>query len=97
MTEKLNKETADAEIAKLAGWSRVKDRDAIQKNFKFRNFNDAFGFMTKVALMAEKMDHHPEWFNVYNRVDAILTTHDVGGFSHKDAKLATFMNKVGDP
>ena len=97
MTEKLEKHTADTEIEKLNGWKRVDGRDAIQKEFKFRNFNRAFGFMTEVALMAEKMDHHPEWFNVYNRVDVTLTTHDANGLSHKDIKLAKFMNEVGDP
>ncbi len=95
MTEKLDTEAANAEIAQLQGWIRSKDRDAIEKNFKFRNFNRAFGFMTEVALMAEKMDHHPEWFNVYNKVDVTLTTHDAHGLSEKDIRLAKFMDKVG--
>lgn len=97
MTEKLDTQSADIEISQLSGWIRSQNRDAIEKKFKFKNFNAAFGFMTKVALMAEKMDHHPEWFNVYNRVNVTLTTHDAEGLSHKDIKLARFMDKVGDP
>ncbi|MEH6404858.1 MAG: 4a-hydroxytetrahydrobiopterin dehydratase [Sneathiella sp.] len=96
MTEKLDQKTANIEIEQLSGWSRSKGRDAIEKSFKFKNFNRAFGFMTEVAMMAEKMDHHPEWFNVYNRVDVTLTTHDADGLSHKDIKLAKFMDKAGD-
>merc|ERR1711962_1097441 len=69
---------------KDAGWTMVKDRDAIYKEFLFKNFNQAFGFMSRVALKAEKMDHHPEWFNVYNKVQITLSTHDVGGLSDKD-------------
>jgi 4a-hydroxytetrahydrobiopterin dehydratase len=70
------------------GWSRVEGRDAIEKSFKFKNFIEAFGFMTRVALWAEKWDHHPEWFNVYGRVDVVLTTHSVDGLSDLDVKLA---------
>ncbi len=97
MTERLEKEQADAEIAALEGWERSENRDAMEKSYRFKNFNEAFAFMTRVALMAEKMDHHPEWFNVYNRVDVTLTTHDAGGLSKKDIKLARFMEKTGDP
>ena len=68
-------------------------RPALQKSFKFSNFNEAFGFMTRVALMADKMDHHPEWFNVYNRVDIVLSTHDAGGITELDFKLAKFMDE----
>lgn len=70
----------------------MEGRSALQKSFKFSNFNEAFGFMTRVALMAEKMDHHPEWFNVYNRVDVTLSTHDAGGITELDFKLAEFMD-----
>lgn len=74
------------------GWKMVNNRDAINKVITFKDFNKAFGFMTKVALMAEKMNHHPEWFNVYNKVDITLSTHDVGGLSNNDIKLATFID-----
>ncbi|MBL4741009.1 MAG: 4a-hydroxytetrahydrobiopterin dehydratase [Sneathiella sp.] len=96
MTDKLDTETANIEISQLLGWTHSEGRDAIEKSFKFKNFNRAFGFMTEVALMAEKMNHHPEWFNVYNRVDVTLTTHDADGLSHKDITLAKFMDKAGD-
>ncbi|MBI1776585.1 MAG: 4a-hydroxytetrahydrobiopterin dehydratase [Proteobacteria bacterium] len=81
-------------ISQLPGWSEVKDRDAIQKSFKFKDFNAAWGFMARIALMAEKLDHHPEWFNVYNRVDITLSTHDAGGVSERDIKLATFIESA---
>lgn len=74
------------------GWAMVDGRDAIKKTFTFDDFNAAFGFMTRVALKADKMNHHPEWFNVYNRVEVTLSTHDVGGLSSKDVKLAKFMD-----
>ncbi|XP_071505607.1 putative pterin-4-alpha-carbinolamine dehydratase [Diadema setosum] len=79
-----------------AGWKEVEGRDAIQKQFVFGNFNQAFGFMTRVALKAETMNHHPEWFNVYNRVDITLSTHDCGGLSDNDVQLATFIDKAGE-
>ncbi|XP_022790293.1 pterin-4-alpha-carbinolamine dehydratase-like [Stylophora pistillata] len=79
---------------KAAGWTEVEGRDAICKEYKFKNFNQAFGFMTRVALMSEKMDHHPEWFNVYSRVQVTLTTHDCVGLSEKDIKLAKFMDRA---
>ncbi|XP_058059484.1 pterin-4-alpha-carbinolamine dehydratase-like [Anopheles bellator] len=75
------------------GWTMVDGRDAIKKKFEFKNFNQAFAFMTGVALKAEKMDHHPEWFNVYNKVDVTLATHDCNGLSTRDVELATFMDK----
>ena len=82
----------DAELASaldsLPGWSVVPGRSAITKSFKFADFNAAFGFMARVALSAEKLDHHPEWFNVYNRVDITLSTHDCNGLSERDVKLA---------
>ena len=84
---------ADAALAKLPEWSKVPgDRDAIQRTVKFGDFTGAFAFMTRVALMAEKLDHHPEWFNVYNRVDITLATHDAGGVTELDVKLATFID-----
>ncbi|XP_066581175.1 probable pterin-4-alpha-carbinolamine dehydratase [Prorops nasuta] len=76
------------------GWSVQSNRDAIEKSFQFTNFNEAFGFMTRVALQAEKMDHHPEWFNVYNKVNITLSSHDVNGLSQRDIKLATFIDKA---
>uniref|UniRef100_A0A0M3HUM5 4a-hydroxytetrahydrobiopterin dehydratase n=2 Tax=Ascaris TaxID=6251 RepID=A0A0M3HUM5_ASCLU len=76
------------------GWTMVDGRDAIRKNFQFKNFNEAFAFMVRVALQAEKMDHHPEWFNVYNKVDVTLSSHDVNGLSQRDVKLAKFMDKA---
>jgi len=75
------------------GWNLQKgDRDAIEKTYMFDNFVDAFGFMTKVAIVAEKMDHHPEWFNVYNKVEVVLTTHDFKALSNNDVELATKMD-----
>nr|CAB3264685.1 pterin-4-alpha-carbinolamine dehydratase [Phallusia mammillata] len=79
---------------KAAGWTMVENRDAIYKEFLFKDFNEAFGFMSRVALQAEKSNHHPEWFNVYNKVQITLSTHDCGGLSDRDIKLATFIDKV---
>jgi len=81
-------------LAVLDGWTAVEGRDAITRTFKFKSFNQAFGFMSRVALKAEKMDHHPEWFNVYATVEVTLTTHDAGGVTMLDVALAEFMNKV---
>lgn len=92
MTEKLTPAERDKALAQLTGWSGVENRDAISKTFKFADFSEAFAFMTRAAIMAEKMDHHPEWFNVYNRVDVTLTTHDAGGVSQKDIDLARYMD-----
>lgn len=78
----------------LQGWTVVDGRDAIHKVFKFKNFNQAFGFMTQVAMQAEKNNHHPEWSNVYNRVDVTLTTHEAQGVTQRDVDLATFMDSV---
>ncbi len=78
---------AQAAIARLDGWRVAEDRDAIVKQFRFKDFNAAFGFMSRVALYAEKADHHPEWFNVYNRVEITLTTHDAGGLSQRDVDM----------
>lgn len=85
---------AQAAIARLEGWHAAEGRDAIEKEFKFKDFNAAFGFMVRVALYAERNDHHPEWFNVYNRVEVTLTTHDSGGVSDKDVALAHFMDEA---
>ncbi len=93
MSAKLTGKTREKALANLKGWSKVRGRDAIEKSYKFKDFNEAFGFMSRVALAAEKADHHPEWANVYNRVDVVLTTHDAGGVSEKDVKLATLMDK----
>jgi 4a-hydroxytetrahydrobiopterin dehydratase len=91
MSQKLG---AGAAIAQLSGWSAVTGRDAIAKTYKFADFNAAFGFMARVALVAEKMDHHPEWSNVYNRVSVDLTTHDAGGVSDADCALAARLDQL---
>ena len=86
---------ARAEALKgLKGWTDVAGRDAIQKSLKFGDFSQAFGFMSRVALMAEKLDHHPEWSNVYNRVEVTLSTHDAGGVTELDIKLARFIDSM---
>ena len=86
---------AEAALAKLSGWAaKPGDRDAIEKTFKFADFKTAFGFMSSCALKAEQMDHHPEWFNVYNRVEVTLTTHDADGVTELDVELAGFMDAL---
>lgn len=94
MTTKLGGQARKDALATLAGWSEVSGRDAIQKSFKFADFNQAWGFMSRVALAAEKADHHPEWANVYNRVEIVLSTHDAGGLSEKDISLARFIDAL---
>ncbi|NXG88131.1 PHS dehydratase, partial [Stercorarius parasiticus] len=79
---------------RAVGWNEVEGRDAIFKEFHFKDFNRAFGFMTRVALQAEKLDHHPEWFNVYNKVHITLSTHECGGLSERDINLASFIEQV---
>ena len=95
MSKLTDAERAD-DLAPLldAGWTIVDGRDAILKSFKFKNFVDAFGFMTRSAIWAEKWNHHPEWFNVYNTVEVTLSTHDVGGLSALDVKLARKMEAL---
>ena len=88
MAEKLSGEARREALAELSGWDRVEGRDAIKKSFEFKTFNEAWGFMNRVALAAEKLNHHPEWSNVYNRVDILLSTHDCDGLSELDVKLA---------
>jgi 4a-hydroxytetrahydrobiopterin dehydratase len=92
--EKLSSEARKTALAKLSGWSEVAGRDAITKKFVFRDFNAAFGFMTRAALVAEKMDHHPEWFNVYKTVEVTLSTHDAGGVTELDVQLASAMDRM---
>lgn len=94
MSGKLSGDARKTALGRLNGWSEVKDRDAISKKFVFADFNEAFGFMTRAALIAEKMDHHPEWFNVYKNVEVTLSTHDAGGVTDKDVTLATAMDKL---
>jgi 4a-hydroxytetrahydrobiopterin dehydratase len=94
MTEKLTGSARKTALDMLSGWSEVKGRDAITRTFTFKDFNEAFGFMARVALIAEKADHHPEWFNVYNKVDVTLSTHDAGGLTARDVKLAVEMDKL---
>jgi 4a-hydroxytetrahydrobiopterin dehydratase len=94
MVEKLTGSARTAALAKLSGWSEVKGRDAITRQFEFSDFNEAFGFMARAALIAEKLDHHPEWFNVYNKVEVTLATHDAGGVTERDIKLAQAMDRL---
>lgn len=88
----LSKQALNKAIDTLDGWSLRADSNAIEKQFKFKDFSTAFGFMAQIAIKAEKMNHHPEWFNVYNRVDVTLTTHDSGGVTELDIALAEHMN-----
>jgi 4a-hydroxytetrahydrobiopterin dehydratase len=83
---------AEAALSSLPGWSAAEGRDAITKTYKFADFNAAFGWMTRIALAAEKLDHHPEWFNVYSRVEVLLATHDAGGVTELDVTLAKLMD-----
>ena len=94
MAEKLTGSARTTALGKLNGWSEVSGRDAISRKFVFKDFNQAFGFMTRAALIAEKMDHHPEWFNVYKTVDVTLSTHDAGGVTELDVTLAQAMDRI---
>jgi 4a-hydroxytetrahydrobiopterin dehydratase len=94
MTQRLTGEARKSALAGLPGWTEVGGRDAIAKTFVFKDFNEAFGFMSRAALVAEKHDHHPEWRNVYKTVEVVLATHDAGGVTRKDIELANAMNAI---
>ena len=94
MPEKLTGDALAAAVAGLDGWAMADGRDAIVKTFRFADFNAAFGWMSRAALRAERMDHHPEWFNVYNRVEVTLASHDAGGVTDRDIALAAFMDSL---
>ena len=94
MVEKLTADTIAAQLADLSDWTLADDGLSISRSFKFDNFIAAFGFMSQAAIVAEKMNHHPEWFNVYNRVDVTLTTHDAGGLSALDMNLAVHLDAL---
>jgi len=96
MSDLLSGNRRDEALASLSGWTLRTDRDAIEKSFTFKDFNGAFGFMNRIALKAEAMNHHPEWFNVYNRVDIVLTSHDVAGLSERDFALAGVIDRIAD-
>ncbi|MSP89900.1 MAG: 4a-hydroxytetrahydrobiopterin dehydratase [Alphaproteobacteria bacterium] len=94
MVQKLDGAARQAALGELRQWREVTGRDAIHRALRFKDFNEAWGFMARVALMAERMDHHPEWSNVYNRVEITLSTHDCGGLSERDVKLAKFIDGI---
>ena len=97
MAEKLTAMARARALQELSGWSEATGRDAIAKTFSFKDFNEAFGFMARVALVAEKHDHHPEWRNVYKTVEVVLTTHDASGVTMLDVDLAKAMNSIAAP
>ncbi|MGH7126629.1 MAG: 4a-hydroxytetrahydrobiopterin dehydratase [Stellaceae bacterium] len=94
MVERLVGAARHAALHEINGWTEVEDRDAIRKSYHFGDFSEAWGFLSRVALIAEKMDHHPEIFNVYNRVEMILSTHDAGGVSERDIRLARAIDEI---
>jgi 4a-hydroxytetrahydrobiopterin dehydratase len=94
MVERLTAEARASALSELVGWSEVAGRDAIARTFVFKDFNEAFGFMARAALVAEKSDHHPEWRNVYKTVEVVLSTHDADGVTSRDVALAKAMNKI---
>ena len=94
MAERLSAEARKSAMKELPGWSEVPGREAIARTFTFKDFNEAFGFMSRVALVAEKRDHHPEWKNVYKTVEVVLATHDASGITSKDIDLAKAMDKI---
>src|SRR5438445_13071120 len=96
MAERLSAEARKSALQGLPGWSEVAGREAIARTFTFKDFNEAFGFMARVALVAEKDDHHPEWRNVYRTVEVVLATHDAGGVTARDVQLAKAMNAIAD-
>jgi 4a-hydroxytetrahydrobiopterin dehydratase len=94
MVDTLTEEELKAALDCLPGWTQVNGRDAIFSALEFKNFNQAFGCMSRIALMAERIDHHPEWFNVYNKIEITLTTHSAGGVTDLDIRLARFINRA---
>ena len=94
MAELLSAEARKSALAELPGWLETAGREAIGRTFTFKDFNEAFGFMVRAALVAEKNDHHPEWRNVYRTVDVVLATHDAGGVTQLDIDLARAMNAI---
>ncbi|MGQ0685196.1 4a-hydroxytetrahydrobiopterin dehydratase [Bradyrhizobium sp.] len=94
MAERLSAEARQAALTELAGWEEASGREAIERTFTFKDFNEAFGFMSRAALVAEKHDHHPEWRNVYKTVEVVLATHDAGGVTRLDIELAKAMNGI---
>lgn len=96
MTKRLTEAERKAALAELPGWAMLEGRDAMRKAFRFADFSAAFGFMARVALAAEKLDHHPEWSNVYNRVEVVLSTHDAGGLTARDLALAKAIDAAAD-
>jgi 4a-hydroxytetrahydrobiopterin dehydratase len=94
MVERLTADARKSELAGLLGWAEAQGREAIARTFVFKDFNEAFGFMTRAALVAEKRDHHPEWRNVYKTVEVVLATHDAGGVTERDIGLAKAMNAI---
>jgi 4a-hydroxytetrahydrobiopterin dehydratase len=94
MSQRLTAEARKSALKDLPGWAEVSGREAIARTFVFKDFNEAFGFMSRAALVAEKHDHHPEWRNVYKTVDVVLATHDAGGVTSKDVELAKAMNAI---
>ena len=94
MVQKLSAKDLATAMKQLAGWKKAKGRNAIAKTFVFADFNEAFGFMARAALVAEKMNHHPEWSNVYKKVEVVLTTHEADGLTALDIKLAEAMNRI---
>ena len=96
MAEKLSGDARKSALARVKSWREVAGRDAITRKFVFNDFSEAFGFMARAALVAEKLDHHPEWSNVYKTVEVTLSTHDAGGLTELDVKLAEAMDKLAD-
>jgi 4a-hydroxytetrahydrobiopterin dehydratase len=94
MIQKLTPEERTRQLAKLNRWESVAERDAIRRTFEFADFNEAFGFMTRVAIKAQEMDHHPEWFNVYSKVEITLSTHEANGVTERDIALAGFIESI---
>jgi len=94
MAKQLSQQEIREKLSELEGWELANDDKAIRRQFRFKDFSEAFGFMSRAALAAEKLDHHPDWSNVYNRVEVVLTTHDTGGLTELDFKLAAAMDKL---